>query len=99
MGVHDSKKTIHMGTIRVGKREMVTVGEVTLAKTQCLPPAQKIDLNYYFEGEVKLKVPKKYYNYYLAEVKKSEINQKYKISEIALIAELLMLLTTSSPAF
>ena len=32
-------------------------------------------------------MPKKYYNY-LAEVKKSEINQKFKISEIALITEL-----------
>ena len=74
---------------------MVTVGEVTLATTQCLPPAQKIDLNYYFWGYVELKVPKKYYNY-LAEVKKSEINQKYKISEIALITELLLLLLTTT---
>ena len=50
---------------------MVTVGEVTLATTQCLPPAQKIDLNYYFWGYVELKVPKKYYNF-LAEVKKKQ---------------------------
>ena len=34
-----------------------------------------------------MKVPKKYYNY-LTEVKKSKINQKYKISEIALITVL-----------
>jgi len=40
-------------------------------------------------------VPKKYYNY-LAEVKKSEINQKFEISEIALITELLMLLATTT---
>ena len=43
-----------------------------------------------------MKVPKKYYNYYLAEVKKSKINQKFEISEIALIAELLMLLATTT---
>ena len=42
-----------------------------------------------------IEVPKKYYNY-LAEVKKSEINQKYKISEIALITELLLLLLTTT---
>ena len=34
-------------------------------------------------------MPKKYYNY-LAEVKKSEINQKFEISEIASITELLI---------
>ena len=36
-------------------------------------------------------MPKKYYNY-LAEVKKSEINQKFEISEIALITELLIVI-------
>ena len=80
-----------MGTkLGWAKKETVTVGEVTLTKTQCLPPAQKFDQNYYLGGSW-IEVPKKYYNY-LAEVKKSEINQKFKISEIALIAELLILI-------
>ena len=57
MGVHDSKKNYTHGNNQGGLKETVTVGEVTLAKTQCLPPAQKFDQNYYL-GEVELKCQK-----------------------------------------